>query len=235
MFTFRKVELFCWSGGNGRRVGKCVSCLYLISQVFPEALGLQDLEEAQRPGGLELNALVTQMMAFLIRPSFLSRLSSCGSQYPAFPTFYTDTSIPPVSPTPWVSLQAIAHVAPSVFHPLPLFSTWWPSSSLSSNSISPVELLQIPQETFFMPGSSCTLYYDIRPMHCLFLRAWLQLHDEQFESGFHLDSLAVFILITSVASLIPGFLNVCWEQRSGRMNEYVNSPLSLSEDNPTSR
>ena len=148
--------------------------------------------------------------------------------------FYTDTSIPPLSPTPWVSLQAIAHIALSVFHPSPLFSTWWPPSSLSLNSTSPVELLQIPQETFFMLGSSCTLYYGIRPMHCLFLHAWLQLHCEQFESSFHLDSLAVFILITSVASMIPGFLNVCWKWTSGRMNEYINFPLSLSEDDPTS-
>ena len=36
---------------------------------------------------------------------------------PCLPTFYTDTSI-----APWFSLQAIAHVAPSVFHPPPLFS-----------------------------------------------------------------------------------------------------------------
>lgn len=95
-------------------------CLYLISQVFPRdlgAVGLGGTPETWRTG---LNALVRQMMAFLIRPSFLSGSALVVPNTPAFPMFYTDTSIPPVSPTPWVSLQAIAHIAPSFI--LPPFS-----------------------------------------------------------------------------------------------------------------
>lgn len=125
----------------------------LISQMFPRPWGCRTWRRL-RPGGLELQCLSGQM--FLIRQlSF--RLSPCGSQYPAFPMFYTDTSIPPVSPTPWVSLQAIAHIALSLSS-FP-FSLLDDPSSLSSNSTSPVETAPgFPGLTFFMLGSSCTLH-----------------------------------------------------------------------------
>lgn len=99
-----------------------VSCLYLISQMFPRPWGCRTWRNPVETWGLELNALVRQMMAFLIRPSFLSRLSPCGS-HPAFPMFYTDTISSSISHSMGLPPGHCSHC--SFFHPS-LFSTWWP-------------------------------------------------------------------------------------------------------------
>lgn len=62
------------------------------------------------------------------------------------------------------------------------------------------------------------------PSNALFLCAWLLLRCEQFESR----ALASFIWISPATSMMPGFLNVCWEWMSEWMNEYINS-LFLSQ------